>query len=99
MNMLLDCYEAFRDEGKIRFIGPSIKSANVTDDTIALHRQYLATGRIDAIQLIYSVFRAAKSRGAGLAFCVAGRRGIVSLILGAHRCGNERLRGRGSTDR
>jgi len=57
MNELLDLFEQFKREGKIRSIGASIKGPNVTQATVDLCRQYIDSGRIDAIQLIYSIFR------------------------------------------
>ncbi len=57
MNRVLDVYEEFRQEGKIRAIGASVKGPNVTQATVDLCRQYIATGRVDALQVIYSVFR------------------------------------------
>lgn len=57
MNRLLDLFEEFKADGKIKMIGASIKGSNVGDETIALHHQYIDTGRIDAIQLIFSIFR------------------------------------------
>lgn len=62
MHRHLDVYELLREEGKIRFIGASIKGPDVTQATVDLCRQYIDTGRIDAIQLIYSIFRQ-KTRG------------------------------------
>ncbi|HCR31467.1 MAG TPA: hypothetical protein DIV79_15790 [Opitutae bacterium] len=47
----------FKTEGKIRAIGASIKGPNVTQDTADLCHQYIDTGKIDALQLIYSIFR------------------------------------------
>jgi len=49
--------ETFKQEGKIRAIGASIKGPQVTQATVDLCRQYIDTGKIDAIQLIYSIFR------------------------------------------
>ena len=57
MNRELDAFEALRDQGKIRFIGASIKGPRVTQQTVDLCRQYIRTGRVHAIQLIYSIFR------------------------------------------
>ncbi len=53
----LDALDAHKHSGKIRAIGASIKGPDVTDDTIALCRTYIATGRVDALQVIYSLFR------------------------------------------
>ena len=57
MNRLLDCFDVFKEEGKIRAIGASIKGPDVTQKTLDICNQYIDSGRIDAIQLIYSIFR------------------------------------------
>jgi aryl-alcohol dehydrogenase-like predicted oxidoreductase len=74
MNFALDEFAALKKEGKIRAIGASIKGPDVTRKTVDLCRQYVDSGRIDAIQLIYSVFRQmnaesiayAKNNGVGI---------------------------------
>lgn len=55
--LALEEMERFRKEGKIRAIGASIKGLNATEHTAALCRQYMTTGKVDAIQLIYSILR------------------------------------------
>ena len=57
MNRILDEYERFKAEGKIRAIGASIKGPSVTQETLDLCRQYIDTGRVDVIQVVYSMFR------------------------------------------
>lgn len=57
MNRVLDVFFALKEEGKIRAIGASIKGPNVTDNTLAIARRYIADGRTDAFQMIYSVLR------------------------------------------
>jgi len=57
MNRELDVFEQLRGEGKIRFIGASIKGPDVTQATVDLCRQYINSGRVDVIQLVYSIFR------------------------------------------
>ncbi len=57
MNRTLDTFEQLRDEGKVRAIAASISGPNVGDRTGRMCHQYMDTGRIDAIQLIYSIFR------------------------------------------
>lgn len=57
MNRVLDTYERFKDEGKIRAIGASIKGPDVNQRIVNLCRQYMRTGRVDALQIIYSIFR------------------------------------------
>ncbi len=49
--------EALKQEGKIRAIGASIKGPNVTETTAELCRAYIDTGKVDALQIIYSIFR------------------------------------------
>lgn len=92
MAQVLGVFEALREEGKIRGIGASIKGPNVTGETSALCRRYIATGRIDAIQLIYSVFRQANSavfeqaRSAGVA--LVGRTVLENgFLTGKYRPG------------
>ena len=57
MSNLLDIFEQFKKEGKIRAIGASIKGCDVTQRTTDLCRQYIRSNRVDVIQLIYSIFR------------------------------------------
>ena len=57
MEDLLAAFLQLKGEGLIRGIGASIKGPNVTPETQQLCRQYIATGAIDAIQLIFSIFR------------------------------------------
>ena len=57
MNQALDVLESFKKEGKLRAFGASIKGPAVTDATLKLCRQYIDSGRIDAIQLVYSILR------------------------------------------
>lgn len=57
MHRVLDEFEKLKEEGKVRLIGASIKGPDVTSDTVDLCKQYTDTGRIDAIQLIYSIWR------------------------------------------
>jgi aryl-alcohol dehydrogenase-like predicted oxidoreductase len=59
MNRVIDVFCELREEGKLRGIGASIKGPNVTDQTQQLCRQYIDSGRIDAIQLIFSIVRQA----------------------------------------
>ena len=86
MEALLDEFEALRDEGKIRAIGCSIPGPMVTDRSVALARQYIATGRIDLIQLTFSVARQklgsvfAQARAEGVA--VQARWVLESGMLG-----------------
>jgi aryl-alcohol dehydrogenase-like predicted oxidoreductase len=57
MERVLQEFESLKAEGKIRYIGASIKGPDVTQQTVALCKQYVDTGRIHAIQLIYSILR------------------------------------------
>lgn len=57
MNQAIDLLESFKKEGKLRAIGASIKGPAVTDATVKLCRQYIDSGRIDAIQIVYSILR------------------------------------------
>ncbi|MEO0562997.1 MAG: aldo/keto reductase [Chloroflexota bacterium] len=57
MNRILDVFSDLKAAGKIRLIGASIKGPDVTQHTVDLCRQYINTGRVDALQVIYSIFR------------------------------------------
>ena len=72
MQAALDEYEKFRSEGKIRLIGASIKGPSVTPATQALARQYIATGQVNVLQMIYSVLR----QGSGTLFHEAKAAGV-----------------------
>ncbi len=54
---VLDQMLELKLEGKIRAIGASIKSSRVDDNTVHLCRQYILSGKIDVIQVIYSILR------------------------------------------
>jgi aryl-alcohol dehydrogenase-like predicted oxidoreductase len=57
MRRTLDVFVSLKAEGWIRAIGVSIRGARVGPETAALCRSYLATGWVDAVQLIYSIMR------------------------------------------
>ncbi len=57
INKALSVLKELKRQGKIRAIGASIKGVDVTDDTVKLCKKYIDTGDVDAIQLVYSVFR------------------------------------------
>jgi aryl-alcohol dehydrogenase-like predicted oxidoreductase len=57
MNAALDVMDALRDEGLIGGVAASIKGSDVTEETQRICRQYINSGRIDAIQLIFSLLR------------------------------------------
>ncbi len=57
MEEALDVMQALKQKGKIRAVGGSIKGVNVTDETVSLCKQYIDTGKIDAIQLVYNILR------------------------------------------
>lgn len=57
IDRLFTVYEKLKKDGKIRFIGASIKGPNVTDDTTELCKKYILDGRVDVIQIVYSIFR------------------------------------------
>lgn len=76
MNRVLDLYCKLKDEKKIRAIGATIKGHNVTDETVRLMRQYIASGRMDVIMCIFSVLR----QKTGQAFAEAAAAG-VGIVL------------------
>ena len=94
MNREFDVFEQLRAEGKIRFIGASIKGPDVTQATVDLCRQYINSGRLDVIQLVYSIFRQkareileeAKANSVGL----VGRTSLESgFLTGKYGLGHE----------
>lgn len=59
---LVDILQAYKEKGHIRAIGASVKGPDVTDATVDLACAYIDTGGIDALQIIYSMFRRAHDR-------------------------------------
>jgi aryl-alcohol dehydrogenase-like predicted oxidoreductase len=57
MHQAFDLLESLKKGGKLKAIGASIKGPAVTDATVKLCRQYIDSGRIDAIQVVYSILR------------------------------------------
>lgn len=57
MERALEVFERLKEEGKIRAIGASIKGPDVSQRTLDLCKQYIHTGKIDAIQCIFSILR------------------------------------------
>ncbi|MEE4243068.1 MAG: aldo/keto reductase [Desulfopila sp.] len=57
----LDEFEKLKEEGKIRAIGASIKAAAVTANTVGLCHTYIDTGRLDVLQVAYSILRQANA--------------------------------------
>ncbi|MGF1484201.1 MAG: aldo/keto reductase [Opitutales bacterium] len=53
----LNAMATLKAEGLIRNVGASVKGPNVTQDTVHLCRAYIHSGRCDALQVIYSIFR------------------------------------------
>jgi len=74
INAALGTLEDLKQEGKIRASGASIKGPNVTVSTRELCRRYIDTGMVDALQVIFSLFRqgnrdilkCARDRGVGI---------------------------------
>ena len=94
MDRALDVMEELRAEGTVRAIGASIKGPDVTQATVDLCRQYIHSGRVDVIQLIYSILRQklravfdeARANGVGL----VGRTSLESgLLTGKYEPGHE----------
>jgi aryl-alcohol dehydrogenase-like predicted oxidoreductase len=93
MARALDAMETLRREGKIRAIGASIKGANVTEATERLADAYLGSGRVDVLQVVYSVLRQrnraviekAEAREVGVVVRTALESG---LLTGAYRPGH-----------
>jgi aryl-alcohol dehydrogenase-like predicted oxidoreductase len=56
-DIALEMMHKFKEEGKIRVIGASINGPDVNTDTEQMCRDYIATGEINVIQMIFSIFR------------------------------------------
>lgn len=69
---VLRIFEQLKEEGKIRFIGASIKGPDVTPHTVELSRQYTDSGNVDVLMLIYSIVR----QGNSAVFDATERNGI-----------------------
>lgn len=57
MHALLDEFDAIKATGKIHHIGVSIRGPNIDDNSLKTARLYLESGRVDMIQLSYSIAR------------------------------------------
>lgn len=107
MNRAIDEFEVLKDEGKIRAIGASIKGPSVSQATVDLCRQYIDSGRIDAIQLIYSILRPktgevldyAKENGVGIVARTVLESGFLTgkFKLGSDFSSDHRKRWSGAT--
>lgn len=103
MNRVLEIFENLRRQGLIKGIGASIKGPNVTSLTQELCLQYIHSGRVDAIQLIFSVFRqrnrtvfqAAEAAGVAVVARTALENGFLTgKYPPGHRFGEKDHRGR-----
>jgi aryl-alcohol dehydrogenase-like predicted oxidoreductase len=72
MNRILDVYEKLKEEGKIRAIGASIRGPIINDASLTNAFQYIRSGRLDVIELAYSVLR----QKHGQMFAEAHQRGV-----------------------
>jgi aryl-alcohol dehydrogenase-like predicted oxidoreductase len=93
MARALEIMDGLKAQGKIRAIGASIKGPNVTEATERLCDAYMGTGRLDVLQLVYSVLRQrnlsvirkAQQQHVG----VVARTALESgLLTGAYRLGH-----------
>jgi aryl-alcohol dehydrogenase-like predicted oxidoreductase len=58
MNRILDVYEKLKSEKKIKAIGSSMnRGGYVNQDAAKICLQYINSGRVDVVMLIYSVYR------------------------------------------
>jgi myo-inositol catabolism protein IolS len=86
MHQAFDLLESLKREGKLKAIGASIKGPAVTDATVNLCRQYIDSGRIDAIQVVYSILRQkiapifeyARQKGVGIVVRTSIESGFLS---------------------
>jgi myo-inositol catabolism protein IolS len=72
MHRLLDVYEKLKKEGKIRAIGASIRGPIINDASLTNAFQYIRSGRLDVIELAYSVLRQKHAQ----ILAEAGQRGV-----------------------
>jgi aryl-alcohol dehydrogenase-like predicted oxidoreductase len=75
MNAVLETYDTLRQAGKIRIVGASVKGPLVNADTVALSRRYLRSGRVQALQVIYSLLRP----GNAAMFAEAAQAGVAII--------------------
>lgn len=59
MERVLDEFVKLKERGLIRMIGASVKGPDVTPQTVKLAKAYIDTDKVDALQLIYSIYRRA----------------------------------------
>lgn len=90
---LCDAFAQLRDEGKIRVIAASIPGPKVTDDSLATARMAVASGRVGAIQITYSIAR--QKLGAVVAEAAAAGVGVTArwilesgLLAGTYESGH-----------
>ncbi|GIP32507.1 aldo/keto reductase [Paenibacillus sp. J2TS4] len=57
MELAIGEMKKMKKQGLIRHIGASIKGPAVTDETVAMCRQYIAQGEVDVFETVYSVLR------------------------------------------
>lgn len=76
LNRLIDAFEKLRATGKIRRVGASIRGPRIDDESLATAQGALACGRLEAIQLSYSIAR--QKHAAALA--EAHRRGVPMIV-------------------
>ena len=103
MARALDELDRLKAKGKIRAVGASIKGLNVTDQTEKLCRDYIDSGRVGVLQVVYSilrqkllpVIRTAASAGVGIVARTTLESGLLSGRYRAGvRFGNEDHRSR-----
>ena len=88
-----DVMDGLKRQGKIRAIGASIKGPNVTEATERLCDVYIGTGRVDVLQIVYSLLRQrnlsviqkAQKRDVGVVVRTALESG---LLTGSYRPGH-----------
>lgn len=86
INQVIEELVSLINEGKIRAIGTSIKGVDVSQKTVELSRKYMDTGKIDVIQIVYSILRQGHSevineaynRGIGIVARTALESGLLT---------------------
>ena len=83
MERVLDVFLQLKAEGSIRAIGASVKGPDVTQDTVDLCRQYIRSGKVDALEVIYSMFRQKNAE----MFAEAEETGVAIIVRGVLESG------------
>ena len=94
LRALADMFDKLKAEGKIRSIGASIRGPAVTDETLNTALLYIQSGRIDVVQLTYSIAR--QKHAAAIAEAAKNKVGLIArwvlesgMLAGKYPIGHE----------